>query len=424
MRLRFVATLGPQVDGFGPGNAGDVVSFLPLDRIWPGRRFDPSFTVEFTGNVHSYNPVKEGDLLVPKVSPTFAHGRTAIARGLVNGRALATSEVFVLRAHDERDANFLQYRLRDPEFLARGRASWQGVAGLKRVSAEYVKSVQVDEAVWQSRHAIAGFLDRETTRLGEAMTMCHRAAVAMTDARHELVGELLHPSVPIALKRVGVRVTQGWSPQAEERPPEGEEAGVLKLSAVSTGVFLPDRAKALAGTRSGDRERYAVHSGNLLMVRASGSLSLLGRVCIVDKEPDRALLYPDIVYRLECENSALPADVLIELLGTPQGRDALEMVKRGAANNKIRLEDVRNLVLPIPGASQLARIAETGARLRPAIRRGQALGVQVRERLAEYRDSLIHEAVTGKLDVTRVSERQMDERLHAAAEGRLDEVVV
>lgn len=42
--------------------------------------------------------------------------------------------------------------------------------------------------------------------------------------------------------------------------------------------------------------------------------------------------------------------------------------------------------------------------------------------LTAYRDSLIHEAVTGKLDVTRVSDAQMDERLHAAAEGRLDEV--
>lgn len=43
--------------------------------------------------------------------------------------------------------------------------------------------------------------------------------------------------------------------------------------------------------------------------------------------------------------------------------------------------------------------------------------------LGQYRDSLIHEAVTGKLDVTRASEAQMDERLHAARENRLDEVV-
>jgi len=39
-----------------------------------------------------------------------------------------------------------------------------------------------------------------------------------------------------------------------------------------------------------------------------------------------------------------------------------------------------------------------------------------------YRDALITEAVTGKLDVTRLSEQQMDESAHAAMEGEQPEV--
>ena len=35
----------------------------------------------------------------------------------------------------------------------------------------------------------------------------------------------------------------------------------------------------------------------------------------------------------------------------------------------------------------------------------------------EYRDALITEAVTGQLDVTAVSEQQMDERMHEAIEA-------
>jgi hypothetical protein len=53
-----------------------------------------------------------------------------------------------------------------------------------------------------------------------------------------------------------------------------------------------------------------------------------------------------------------------------------------------------------------------------------AIADRVRAALTAYSSSLIHEAVTGKLDVTAASDRQMDERLHAAAEGRLDEVPV
>ena len=47
----------------------------------------------------------------------------------------------------------------------------------------------------------------------------------------------------------------------------------------------------------------------------------------------------------------------------------------------------------------------------------QASGASLSGRLTEYRDALITEAVTGQLDVTTVSENQMDERLHEAVEA-------
>jgi hypothetical protein len=39
------------------------------------------------------------------------------------------------------------------------------------------------------------------------------------------------------------------------------------------------------------------------------------------------------------------------------------------------------------------------------------------QRLDEYRDALITEAVTGQIDVDSVSEAQMDERMLATFEG-------
>lgn len=43
--------------------------------------------------------------------------------------------------------------------------------------------------------------------------------------------------------------------------------------------------------------------------------------------------------------------------------------------------------------------------------------------LIEYRDALITEAVTGKLDVTTLSDAQLDESAHAALEGETPEVL-
>lgn len=48
----------------------------------------------------------------------------------------------------------------------------------------------------------------------------------------------------------------------------------------------------------------------------------------------------------------------------------------------------------------------------------------LRSALDAYGDALVYEAVTGRLDLSRISETQSEERMQAAIEGRLDEVAV
>ncbi len=76
--------------------------------------------------------------------------------------------------------------------------------------------------------------------------------------------------------------------------------------------------------------------------------------------------------------------------------------------------------VPRPGiqsrvADFLDRESARVERLQDAVRRAQA-------RHAEYRDALITEAVTGKLDVSRLSQSQLDESAHAAMEAEGPEV--
>jgi hypothetical protein len=80
-------------------------------------------------------------------------------------------------------------------------------------------------------------------------------------------------------------------------------------------------------------------------------------------------------------------------------------------------EMLRAVRVPMPTvAVQYERLAAIDA----AASRGRKLAeiaTRIRGSLAEYRESLISEAVTGQLDVSAVSNAQMDERAHAAAEG-------
>lgn len=85
----------------------------------------------------------------------------------------------------------------------------------------------------------------------------------------------------------------GWSPQCESRPREGDEWGVVKVSAVSWSAFKPEENKALPAHESG-RDACAIRAGDFLMSRAN-TAELVGRSVVVVVEPARLMMSDKIV---------------------------------------------------------------------------------------------------------------------------------
>jgi type I restriction enzyme S subunit len=421
MRLRHVATMSPPVGGFARSDAGAAVSFLPLDRIWADERFDPSEAVEFEGDVRSYNPVAEGDLLLPKVSPTFAHGRTAIATGLTGGRALATSEVFVLRARDPRDTRFLQYRLRSPDFLAAGQAAWQGVAGLKRVSAGFVKDTPIDPAAWARRHELAVILDGESARIAACLDAEQRLQdTALAGYRTWAAEALLDGSSGTTerLKHLVERPVGGaW----------GGEAGTDEVDVWCARVADFDRealvvraAETVRSVGARDACRLALRDGDLLMERSGGGAkSPVGFVVRYAPEgPEAAAtVSSNFVARLRPRAGCEPVYLAHLFAALYAVRRTEPFVKQNTGIQNLDVEGYLSLRVPSRTLEQqraLGREAEerlaASLRLREGARR-------LRCALQAYRESLIFEAVSGRLG-RGDCEARLEERALAAAERR------
>lgn len=81
----------------------------------------------------------------------------------------------------------------------------------------------------------------------------------------------------------------GWSPQCMVESAGPGDWGVLKTSAVSRGVFDPDENKKLPRTLE-PRPKLEVQPGEFVMIRASGSKSLVGRGAIVTETESRLML--------------------------------------------------------------------------------------------------------------------------------------
>lgn len=406
MKLRYLADISPPAARWPVHPPDNVVSYVPLEAVWPDERFDSTRLLEFTGDPGSYNPFENGDVLLPKVSPTFSHGRVAVADGLVNGRGLATSEVFVLRPRQRSSAQFIKYRLMASDFRSAGEAAQTGVAGLKRVSASFVGDVRVDEKAWQRRDEIASMLDREMLRVRAAR---ERLTLLIDRALEPALARAEQAWANQPLGRIGYRFeVQLGKMLYESRIEHSTAKPYLRNANVHWDRLALDDVK-LMNFEGPEMAMFSLRPGDLLVCEGG--------------EPGRSAVWDGQITPCFFQKALNRV--------RPYGLDSTRWVMwalRSLARTRgftsdgpgrylhLTAEQLRATRIPLPSPEVQHRlVAEIDAEADRA-RRLSALAGRLDERLAEYRDALITAAVHGRLDLVRVPEPELNERLHAATE--------
>lgn len=129
---------------------------------------------------------------------------------------------------------------------------------------------------------------------------------------------------------------------------------VLKLSAVTSGQFLPSEAKFIADKKQ-FRENFDLCVGDILMCRTNGTLAYVGRPAILEKDYPE-LIFPDKLMRVRCKANVLP-EYLEYILSSSIARPQLEANARTAVgNHAIGNEDVFNVELPLPPISEQKKL--------------------------------------------------------------------
>ena len=87
----------------------------------------------------------------------------------------------------------------------------------------------------------------------------------------------------------------GWSPKCDPTPKEGDNWGVLKVSAVTWGKYQPDENKALPNYLQ-PKPQYEVKAGDFLISRAN-TADLVARSVVVPKNTPEKLMMSDKIIR-------------------------------------------------------------------------------------------------------------------------------
>lgn len=351
-------------------------------------------------NLDSYKLCEPGDLVLNRMRAFQG------AIGVADRSGIVSPDYLVLRPRRGTEARFLHYLFRSSWFVGEMVARLRGIGSVDtgsvrtpRINADDLFDIRVHVPPRAEQQAVADYLDRETARIDALIAAKHRAR-SLLDERFAAIRDatiVLLDGPSIKLGRFVQSIGQGFSPQAEDRQAEPGEWGVLKLSAVKSGVFVPSEHKALS-PETKPIPSLVPRAGDLLVTRAN-TPQLVGDVCAVNRAPERLMLC-DLIYVLRLSPD-LDTRFAAEALLAGPARLQLSSAARGTSQSMVKLrgEDVKGVEIVVP---PLPRQHDVVAMLDSVRRQHALLDESLRrsvELLHERRRALITAAVMGNLPI-------------------------
>ena len=301
-------------------------------------------------------------------------------------KAVVTSEfpVFV-PVPDRLDGGFVKLVLRTGNFLAALRLKASGTSGRKRITPDAFADLHIPLPPLNEQRAIvaahraalarAADLEREADEAETRATEAFEAALGFSPPAplperpvfiasfrdldrwsHEGIlrriaeGDTAHTSpYPIVrLRDVIADLENGWSPKCYDRSAEPDEWGVLKLGAVSFGVFNPEENKALP-RHFEPRPHLEVKPGELLISRANIT-RLVGAIALIGETRPKLMLCDKIFRVVSCEPAPVDTTFLAEVLRISDVRRQIEANVTGTSPTmkNISKPALMSLTFPLP----------------------------------------------------------------------------
>ena len=148
-----------------------------------------------------------------------------------------------------------------------------------------------------------------------------------------------------ALKDCVLVIESGKSPKCLAKPREGDDPGVLRLSAISSGVYTEAENKALhSGAKVTDGKM--VRDGDILLARKN-TPELVGQSVLVN-HTDGNIMFPDIVFRMR-SRPEVDEVYLSHVLAHPLA-GAIKSLAHGSAKSmsNIPKSKLAKLLIPLP----------------------------------------------------------------------------
>lgn len=199
-----------------------------------------------------------------------------------------------------------------------------------------------------------------------------------------------------ALDQLLDRIEAGHSFKAQGRPAEDREFGVIKVSAMTWGRFIPEENKALL-PETDPGNTPTIHKGDLLISRAN-TVELVGAVVLVDKDYPNLLL-SDKSLRLVPITEEISKEFLLFALRTHPVRKVFEGEATGVSESmrNITQEKIKSAPIALPPVQEQIRIIEKIQKSYHQIDAIERACISASRRLNELEQATLSKAYRGKM---------------------------
>ncbi|MDZ4255267.1 MAG: restriction endonuclease subunit S [Sulfuritalea sp.] len=199
------------------------------------------------------------------------------------------------------------------------------------------------------------------------------------------------------LGNISLKSDSGWSPQCNSERRTGTDWAVLKVSAVSWGVFQPEENKALPPGMA-ERPECEVQAGDFLLSRAN-TAELVARSVIVDQTPPHLMMSDKIVRFI------FPDEVEKPFINLANSSDfARAYYARNASGTSSSMKNIGrdvmcNLPVPLPPLAEQRGIVAKVDQLMAMVDQLEAQLAEAKIRSTALLDAVIHELLNPSAEI-------------------------
>ena len=383
----------------------------------------------------NYTPIAFGDVLFAASGETIDEiGKSAV--NLMRTAACCGGDVILFRPEANTVASYMGYALDCRSSAAQKAAMGRGIT-VMHIYAGQLKRLLVSLPPIPEQAAIARYLDHVGARVDRYIDAKERLIALLKERKQAIIDRAvtrgLDPNAP--MKPTGI----AWMPEApahwevrrlrntadmrvssvDKHAKKGENpVRLCNYVDVYKNDHIDDRIEFMEATATVDEiERFRLDEGDVLITKDSEAWDDIGVPALVTKTAsDLVSGYHLALLRPRAES--IQGSYLLRALQSISVSHQFHVEATGVTRYGLSHAGIKSIYLPLPPIPEQAAIAEHLERSTAAIDTAIARARRQIGLLREYRERLINDVVTGKLDVRGVHVDSHDPSEETAAGHR------